>query len=177
MRVDLLTGLAKRMQLQLSPALLKTIAMHITGGARELQGALNQLQLVSDADGRAIDRALIDDTLLELSQQHARPVKLADIQRAVCDVCGVEGSSLRSDGQARSIVEPRMLAMYLSRQLTRAPLREIGEFYGRTSHSTVISANRRVEKLISAGGTVHVGDRECSVEDALRKIESALRRA
>ena len=61
-------------------------------------------------------------------------------------------SSRRSCGRiarARSLAEPRMLAMWLARKYTRAPWSEIGEYFGRNSHSTVISAHRRVEKLIA----------------------------
>ena len=92
--------------------------------------------------GRASARATWPGT-------RTRTVRLADVQKVVCDVFGVEPAQLRSDRKGRSVSEPRMLAMWLARKYTRAAWSEIGEFFGRRSHSTVISAHRRVEKLIS----------------------------
>ena len=88
--------------------------------------------------------------------------------------------SRRSCGRiARAAVvsEPRMLAMWLARKYTRAPWSEIGEFFGRRSHSTVISAHRRVEKLITDRAQIGLADQSCNVEDAIRKLETALRTA
>jgi chromosomal replication initiator protein len=95
----------------------------------------------------------------------------------VCDVFGIEPAQLRSDRKGRSLSEPRMLGMWLARKYTRAPWSEIGEFFGRRSHSTVISAHRRVEKLITLRAQIDMANRSCNVEDAIRKLENALRTA
>ena len=42
------------------------------------------------------------------------------------------------------VSQPRMLAMWLARKHTRAALTEISEFFGRRSHSTVVSAQNKV---------------------------------
>ena len=94
----------------------------------------------------------------------------------MCDVFGVEAVELRSDRKSRSIHEPRMLAMWLARKYTRAPWSEIGEFFGRRSHSTVISAHRRVEKLIRTRAEIGVSHETCDVEEAIRRVEAACER-
>ncbi len=70
-----------------------------------------------------------------------------------------------------------MVAMWLARKWTRAPWSEIGEFFGRRSHSTVISAHRRVEKLITSHAQIGLAAESCKVEDAIRRLETALRTA
>ncbi|MCH7752225.1 MAG: hypothetical protein IH898_08740 [Planctomycetes bacterium] len=90
---------------------------------------------------------------------------------------GVEAGSLKSQRKSRNVAEPRMLAMWLARKYTRAALGEIGEFFGRRSHSTVISAQRKIEGLVSKGGELSVADRPCHVEEAIRQVEQALRTA
>jgi chromosomal replication initiator protein len=70
-----------------------------------------------------------------------------------------------------------MLAMWLARKYTRAPWSEIGEYFGRRSHSTVISAHRRVEKLLHSEAKIGVGNEPCTVEEAIRRLEQALRTA
>jgi chromosomal replication initiator protein len=70
-----------------------------------------------------------------------------------------------------------MLAMALSCNLTRSALGEISEFFGRRSHSTVISAQRKIEKMISRGEQVTLANQNCAMEEAIRKVQAALRRA
>jgi chromosomal replication initiator protein len=156
---------------------LSLVAAQITAGARELRGALHRLQAESAAHGLPINRELAESALSELARQSTRMVRLADVEQAVCDVFGVEAGELRSDRKGRTQSEPRMLAMWLARKYTRAPWSEIGEFFGRRSHSTVISAHRRVETLITTRAQVGVGNQPCGVEEAIRRLETALRTA
>ena len=165
------------MGLTIGDDVLRMVATQITAGARELRGALHRLQAMSQAHEQPITRELADRALADLARHRTRTVRLADVQKAVCDVFGVEPAQLRSDRKGRSVSEPRMLAMWLARKYTRAAWSEIGEFFGRRSHSTVISAHRRVEKLISTQAEIGVHDRPCSVEEAIRRLEKALRTA
>ena len=153
------------------------IATQVVGSARQLSGAINRLSATSLALGEEIAPGMARDALVEFVQQNAPAVRLADIQRAVCEVFGVEAASLKSSRKTRSVAEPRMLAMWLARKYTRAALGEIGEFFGRRSHSTVISAQRKIEGLVCKGAAISVADRECKVEEVIRKVESVLRTA
>jgi chromosomal replication initiator protein len=92
-------------------------------------------------------------------------------------VFGVERELLRSERKSRVIHEPRMLAMWLARRYTRAAWSEIGEFFGRRSHSTVISAHRRVEELIRSRAEIGLHHETCNVEEAIRRLEAVLRTA
>jgi chromosomal replication initiator protein len=177
MRRQILRQQCEAMSFPLESGLLEAIATQVTAGARELQGALNRIQLTSQVHKQAACRAMVDEVLNDLTQQNTRTVRLNDIQKAICDVFGVEPAGLRSEVKARALTEPRMLAMWLARKYTRAPWSEIGQFFGRRSHSTVISAHRRVERLMNQQGTVAVSDKTCRVEDAIRRVEVALRTA
>jgi chromosomal replication initiator protein len=126
---------------------------------------------------KPITRELAEPALADFCRQHTPQVKLSDIQRAVCDVFAVESSSLKSGRKTRAVAEPRMLAMWLARRYTRAALSEIGDFFGRRSHSTVVSAQKKFDKLISEHGEMVVGDQLCTVEEAIRRIEAKLRTA
>jgi chromosomal replication initiator protein len=165
------------MGLVIADEVLSIVATNITAGARELKGALNRLEAMSVAYDEPISRELTERALSDLARHNTRAVKLADVEKVVCDVFGVEPKQLRSDRKGRSLSEPRMLGMWLARKYTRAPWSEIGEFFGRRSHSTVISAHRRVEKLITDRAQVELADQSCNVEEAIRKLENALRTA
>ena len=157
--------------------IILVIATQVAGSARQLQGAINRLIVTSEALRKPLTADLARTILAEYMQQITPSVRLADIQQAVCQVFGVEGSSLKSASKARAVAEPRMLAMSLACNLTRSALGEISEFFGRRSHSTVISAQRKIEKMVSRGDKIGVANESCSVEEALRRVQAVLRRA
>lgn len=176
-RVKILRALCEELGLTLREEVLNLVASEVTGGARELRGALHRLEAASFAYGREITREMAEVELCTLARQTTRSVRLGDVQKAVCEVFGLDASQLKSDRKSRSLSEPRMLAMWLARKYTRAAWSDIGEFFGRRSHSTVISAHRRVEKLITTQATVEIESRTCSFEEAIRRIEAVLKTA
>ncbi|MEX2310714.1 MAG: chromosomal replication initiator protein DnaA [Pirellulales bacterium] len=176
-RLGILRRLSVEIGITVDDAILSTVATQITAGARELRGALHRLHAMSLAYNEPVSRELAERALGDLARHTTRPVRLADVQKVVCDMFGVEPTELRSDRKGRSLSEPRMLAMWLARKYTRAPWSEIGQFFGRRSHSTVISAHRRVERLIGSRAQIGLNDRSCGVEEAIRKLETALRTA
>jgi chromosomal replication initiator protein len=176
-RVGILRAMAERMQIPLEDAVLNLVAQQVVGSGRLLSGAINRLVAAGMAVGKPISVELAEPVIAEFCRQHTPQVRLADIQRAVCEVFGVESSSLKSQRKTRAVAEPRMLAMWLARRYTRAALSEIGDFFGRRSHSTVVSAQKKFDKLIGAHGQMVVGDQVCQVEEAVRRIEAKLRTA
>lgn len=176
-RLGIVRQLAVRLKVSLDEQVTELIATQVGGGARQLAGAINRLVATSMARDSAITADLTRTTLAEYVQQNSPSVRLGDIQRAICEVFGVEASSLKSSRKTRSIAEPRMLAMWLARKYTRAALGEIGEYFGRRSHSTVVSAQKKIERLVSESAEISVADRPCQVDEAIRQVEAKLRSA
>ena len=62
------------------------IASRLTGHARELSGALCRLQATSQAPGASRSRwPMAEEALAEMIRDGSRVVRLADIEKAVCD--------------------------------------------------------------------------------------------
>jgi chromosomal replication initiator protein len=174
-RQGIVRQLAVRLGLAIPRAVETYIAAHFTTQSRELAGALKRLQATSLALERPVTLALAEEALAELIDHQGLPVKLSDIEKAVCDVFGLSPSTLQSEGKAKAVSHPRMLAMFLARKHTRAPLSEICSYFGRRSHTTVISAQRKVEAWMAGGGTIRLGDRAVSLEETIRRVEERLR--
>ena len=100
-------------------------------------------------------------------------VRIADIERAVCSMFGLEPDSLQSANKTRSVSQPRMLAMFLARKYTPAAYKEIGEYFGQRRHSTVISAEKTVTSWLEENTDIRVG-RGLTIRDALRHVEAQL---
>lgn len=176
-RRGIVRAMVTRMEIAMGDDVIELIAQQVVGSGRMLGGAVNRLVAASMAARKPITLELAGGALAEFCRQHSPQVRLADIQRAVCEVFGVESTSLKSQRKCRSVAEPRMLAMWLARRYTRAALSEIGDFFGRRSHSTVVSAQRKFDSLIAGHGEIIVCDQLCQVEDAVRRIEAKLRTA
>ena len=174
-RLGIVRQLAAKMGLHVPDEVQAFVASHLTTQARELSGALKRLQATSLALARPITLGLAEEALAELIHQSAQMIRLPDIERAVCDVFGLDAASLRSERKGKAVAYPRMLAMWLARKHTRSALSEIGHFFGRRTHSTVISAQRKVEGWMSKGQPLEVLHKRCNLEDIIRRVEEKMR--
>ena len=68
-----------------------------------------------------------------------------------------------------------MLAMFLARKHTSSALAEIGSYFGRRSHSTVITAQKTVEEWLSSQGSIVLADASWDAREAVRRVEDLLR--
>lgn len=173
-RAGITRRLAERLGISISVEVEQLIASRITTHARELSGALNRLEATSRALGQPIDVALAEQTLADVRRQ-TRSVRLADINQAVCDVFGLEPETLQSEAKSKHISQPRMLAMWLARRYTRAAFSEIGSYFGNRSHSTAISAQKKVDNWLEAQLAMEVNRGQCTIDEAIRRVEQALR--
>lgn len=173
-RLGILGQMARRMKVLVPADVKEFIASRLTSHARELSGALCRLMATSESLGRPISLAMAEEALSDLVGQSARAVRLPDIEKAVCEVFGLEPASLQSDIKGKRVSHPRMLAMWLARKHTRAALSEIGCFFGHRSHSTVVSAQKRVDGWVTAGQPLDLAERRWSVDDAIRQVERRL---
>ncbi len=174
MRLGILGQMARRMKMKVPADAMQFIASRFTSHARELSGALCRLLATSEATGRPISLAMAEEALGDLTRHAGRAVRLPDIEKAVCEVFGIEPSSLQSDQKGQRVSHPRMLAMWLARKHTRAALSEIGLYFGRRSHSTVVAAQKRVDGWVVAGRPLDLAERHWQVGDAIRQVELRL---
>jgi chromosomal replication initiator protein len=174
-RRQILRQLSARLTTPVPDDVLDWIADRLDGDARQLAGALHRLEAARRAFEHPIDLELAGRALQDLLRTRCRTVQLPDIERAVCDVFGLEPTSLQSSRKGRMFSQPRALAMWLARKHTRAAYAEIGEYFGRRSHSTVISAHKQVGRWMTQCEAVRLAHGSCAVDEAIRRVESQLR--
>jgi chromosomal replication initiator protein len=173
-RLQIVRQLAGRFGMTIPESVAAYIATHFTSHARELSGALKRLEASSLALARPMTLELAEHCLADLVHQHHQPVRLPDIEKAVCEVFGLQPDSLKSNRKAKEVSLPRMLAMFLARKYTRTPLSEIGNFFGQRAHSTVISAQKKITSMM-ANGSANGAHGPWNVDEVIRRIEEQLR--
>ena len=174
-RRGIVASIAARRGLAIPADVVHYVAARMTRHSRELAGAVNRLEATSHMLGLPITLAMAEEALADLVRASARSVRLADIERAVCAAFGIEAGTLQSAQRGKKVNHPRMLAMFLARKHTPAPLTEIGTYFGRRSHSTVISAQKAVDEWVAKQSRIVLADAEWNVADAIRRVEETLR--
>ncbi|MDR2168915.1 MAG: AAA family ATPase [Planctomycetaceae bacterium] len=140
-------GLVRRRGMKLGEDVCRFICSRVGMSVRRVSGALNRLFAIN-ADGGEITIETAEEILKDMFQDGQRNVKLSDIGKIVSEEFGLSEGVLQSKDRSRQLNVPRMLAMWLARKYTRFALSEIGRYFGERSHSTVVTAQKKVDQWI-----------------------------
>jgi chromosomal replication initiator protein len=114
---------------------------------RELEGALIKLIAYSSLTGASITMPMAQQALKHMLHEQERRITIDSIQKATADKFNIKQSQLKEKSNAKDIVRPRQVAMYLVKELTQASLPEIGRSFGNKHHTTVIHSIRKIDEL------------------------------
>ncbi len=135
---------------------LTFIAGRISTNIRELEGALTRVVAFSSLTGRPMTTELAQDVLKDVFPQgELAEVSIKGIQETVSGRFGLSLEELCGDRRSQNIVYPRLVAMYLSRELTDSSLPKIGREFGGRDHTTVIHATSKIARLIKEDRSVY----------------------
>ncbi|MEK7405902.1 MAG: chromosomal replication initiator protein DnaA [Acidobacteriota bacterium] len=121
------------------------IATKTKSNVRELEGALIRLIAYSSVTGSNITLPMAQQTLKHMLHNHSRRITIETIIKAVAAKFDLQPIQLKQKTNARHIVFPRQIAMYLAKELTSASLPEIGRAFGGKHHTTVLHSVRKIE--------------------------------
>ncbi|RFC42841.1 MAG: chromosomal replication initiator protein [Verrucomicrobia bacterium] len=150
-RTAILRKKMEGMQVKLSPEIIDFLALKVRTNVRRLEGALMRVaSYTSLNEGKMPSIERIEMLLKDILQEEARrTVTIEQIQRRVAEHFDVRLADMTSKRRPANIAFPRQIAMYLSRELTRTSLSEIGEAFGGRDHGTVLHAHRQILDKIS----------------------------
>jgi chromosomal replication initiator protein len=162
-RLAFLQDKAQRRQLPVRHDVLAWLAEHLTGGGRQLEGALARLETLTRLHAHLPDVALVAEHFR--AQAAAGRPTVERIAQRVGGYFRVEPRHLQSRQRGRHVLLPRQVGMYLARQLTGLSLEQIGAYFGGRDHSTVLHACRKVEQALV---------RDAVLSGAVRQLRSDL---
>lgn len=146
-RKAILQSLAKERGTSLPKHVLTLLTEGLRGSARDLQGALLALETAARTTG---------GISVELAERHLegrhgpRAVDLRRIASHTARCFALKVADLKSASRRKGVVLARGVAMYLARQMTPLSLEQIGAFFGRRDHSTVLHGCRKTEALLNS---------------------------
>jgi chromosomal replication initiator protein len=172
-RTEVLKRFVHREGLEIDAKIIGEIAEKVSGDGRILSGIAKRLCATAAFSEQPLTWETCWTSIADLVQATQPIVRIVDIDRIVCDIFGLESESLQSQTKIRRVSQPRMLAMFLARKYTPAAYKEIGQYFGKRRHSTVISAEKTVSGWLNENADMELG-RGQKVRDVIRQVESHL---
>ena len=149
-RLAILRQYAKSEGFRVQDDVLSYVAEISTPNIREMEGAMIRIGAWKDLTKRqVIDVDTVKEALKDFfPERSTRLISVQIIQREVCRYYTVTQADLIGSKRTQSIVYPRQVAMYLSRELTDLSLPKIGEEFGGRDHTTVMHSLSKIRKLM-----------------------------
>jgi len=167
--------IAERCPFEVPAGLLDQLNPMLAGDGRVVSGLVNMINTLQRMFGRVPSLDEIRQFGGNLLRASTPVATLSVIETAVCDAFHLPHHTLRGRAQTRAVTGPRMLAMYLARQLTSSAYSEIATHFGGKSHSTAISAENNVKKWLASGKSIGRGQLAMSTREAVARVETLLR--
>ncbi|MDP8259810.1 MAG: chromosomal replication initiator protein DnaA [Candidatus Gygaella obscura] len=145
LRVAILKKKLERETTKVPDDVLEFIAQTITNNVRELEGALIRIIAYSMLEEKEISLSLAKEALKDLIKEDNKQVGVPLIQEKVARYFNILLSDLKKNKRQKTIVLPRQVAMFLSRELTSYSLPEIGQLFGGKDHTTVLYAYKKIK--------------------------------
>ncbi len=147
-RRRLLDQIADANHVKIADDILAWLATQLTGGGRQLTGAIVQLKELQRLQKKPLQ---LDDVRAHFHAQiEATALTVARITEHVGACYCVQPKQLRSAKRSREVLLPRQISMYLARQLTKLSLQKIGHYFGGRDHKTVLHACQKVTAAIKS---------------------------
>jgi chromosomal replication initiator protein len=147
-RMAILEAKMQKGNLQIPQNVLEFICFNIKENIRELEGVMVSLIAHSSLNRRTIDIDLAKEVIHNFVANANRDITSDKIKKIVAEHFSLSVDSLKSKSRKREIVMARQICMYLCKDLTKQPLKSIGEEFGGRDHSTVIYSCKTVQDLI-----------------------------
>ena len=130
---------------------LDYIARNIKSNIRELEGCLNHVHAKAVLEKCVVDLPLAEIILHDLiTPDENKTVTSEMIISATAEHFHLSLQEIRSSKRDKKYVFPRMIAMYLCREMTEDALVTIANLLNRKHHPTVLSACKKIEQEMAS---------------------------
>jgi chromosomal replication initiator protein len=144
-RIAILRMKAQSDHMEIPPEVIDYIASNVKSNIRELEGCYISLLARHMLEDKPLNIELAKIVVQNVVSIDKKDLTIEQIQKIVADFYHIPENSIRAKTRRQEIVYPRQIAMYLSKNFTRASLKTIGLHFGGRDHSTIIHACKSIE--------------------------------
>ena len=155
-RIAILRKKAQMDRMVIGDDILTLIADKVRTNIRELEGALIRVTAFASLNKLPIDVELAQTVLKHsiISEERAE-IGPGEIISQTAKYFELTEDDLYGSSRSQMIARARQIAMYLCRELTSLSLPKIGALFGNRDHTTVMYANKKIEKLMKERRSVY----------------------
>ena len=146
-RVAILQSKAETLGLPIENDVAFFLARNINSNVRELEGNLRRVLATARFRKCEITLDFTKETLADLISLNQRLITIEQIQKITANYYKTRVSDILSTKRDKKNTLPRHMAMALCKDLTNNSLPSIGDGFGGRDHTTVLHANKKIQKL------------------------------
>lgn len=152
LRTAILLIKARNLKIKLPMDVAQLIAANIES-TRQLEGFLVRLhtQILTRQEG--VEPEMVKALLGQVNSRTASlhpAVSLQEIAKTVAAYFNLKLKDLKGPRRQKNVVQPRQVAMYLIRHDLKTTLQEIGRFFGKRDHTTVMHSVEKVTRELKS---------------------------
>jgi chromosomal replication initiator protein len=150
-RINVINEKAENRNITLSDDMIDFICTYHSGCIREIEGAvaklaafytLGSIDVTDDLAQGILGKPKVQDNPLQ------RP-DLATVCKSVCESFAVKAEDLKGRSRSLKIRQARTAAMIIARDITGCSFTEIGDYFGKRQHATVLTAIKSGRKQLA----------------------------
>ncbi len=144
---------------------IEFVASRVVSNIRELEGSLIRITAFAAFTEQEITLELAKKILQNGKSPKTTKIDFNDIIKLLHKQYPYSLAELRSQSRDKDLSFARQLAMYLMKKYTDKSLHEVGYFFGRKDHTTVMHAVQKIEKCL---------EKDVSLASRVKEIEENL---
>lgn len=145
-RREILRRLVERTETKVADDVLDLLAADRSRNMAEVSGLLLSLRQTAEMTGRSLDAATAREGLQRRDDKTAPTLKR--VAEEAARRFSLTIADLKSQSRRRTVVAARDAAMFTARRLTGLTLTEIGAYFGKRDHTTVMHSCRKLETAV-----------------------------
>ncbi|WP_344344918.1 chromosomal replication initiator protein DnaA, partial [Agrococcus versicolor] len=155
-RIAILRKKALAERMDAPDEILEQIAERVTTNIRELEGTLIRVTAFASLNRLPVTLELAQTVLKDLFAASSEvAIGPSDIITHTAGYFQLTEEDLYGSSRSQTVALARQIAMYLCREMTSLSLPKIGQLFGNRDHTTVMYANKKIEKLMKEKRSVY----------------------
>ena len=148
-RIAIIKRKAELLGLDIPPEIVSFIASKLKSNIRQLEGAVKKLYVNQTLIHEPITLPHAQSVIREiLNDEQPLPVTVEKIIEEVGRTFDVSPADIRSNKRSGPISNARQIAIYIVREITQIPMKQIGQEFGNRDHTTIVYTIKKVDALM-----------------------------
>ena len=167
-RIAIIKRKAELLGLDIPDEIVNFIASKLKSNIRQLEGAVKKLNVNKMLTHEAVTLPHAQSVIREiLNDEQPLPVTVEKIIEEVGRTFDVSPADIRSNKRSGPISNARQIAIYIVREITQIPMKQIGQEFGNRDHTTIVYTIKKVDNLMKTNP-----HERGIIEDLIRNIRA-----